>query len=248
MADPQYSFDTERNSYFNGRDLRVTETGTGHRIIVNVKDGMLAVEVKDRSIARDYPADVLAAAEQLGDERTQQIYEEVQGEFWQWADDAAKRYQFETVYQAGRSGGWLAVAGTEGFDAATLIEPAEGEEGDADLRERFLAFAFEVERSIEDEWRPLFHQQVKAVAAEPVYKCPNCSQQIDPAEPGHETGCVFGALLTVIEDRGDTELANFAVEDFDVDGLWNDLGRIVDGIETELRDEHVRVERREKAA
>lgn len=164
MADAQYTFDTQDNSYFGGVDLRVTD-GTDHTIIVNVKGNDWAVDVKDDMIFRQWPADVQKASEQIGEERTEHIYQQVQREFWDWANDAAQRYGFGGVTQEGHSGGWACADGSaQRFPE--IVEPDSAEAREA--RDAFLAFAFEVERSIEDDWRPQFFEQVKAKAAEPV--------------------------------------------------------------------------------
>jgi hypothetical protein len=153
-----YTFD------LSGHQLRVTD-GTDHTIILQMRQDGIGVNVKDDTIFRNYPDDVRVASEQLGDERTQAIYDGVQGDFWSWAKDCAERHGFETVYQDGRSGGWLVLPETTHLGAEQLLEPDEEDEA---LRERALACFFEIERTIEEDWRPQFFEQVKAVAAEPV--------------------------------------------------------------------------------
>lgn len=148
----------------SGHQLRVTD-GTDHTIILQMRQDGIGVNVKDDTIFRNYPADVQLASEQLGDERTQSIYDGLQAEFWTWAKDCAERHGFETVYQDGRSGGWLILPETTHLGAEQILEP---DDEDEDLRDRALACFFEIERSIEDDWRPQFFEQVKAVAAEPV--------------------------------------------------------------------------------
>jgi hypothetical protein len=163
MANTQYTFDTQPNEYFRGTDLRVTD-GTDHTIIVNVKGEGWAVNVKDDTIFSQYPQDVRDALDEMSSEQGEAVYQGVQAEFWRWADEAAKRYGFGGVSQEGHSGGWLSVDGSaQRFPE--IIEPTSPEAIEA--RDAFLALAFEVERSIEDDWRPQFYAQVKAAAAEP---------------------------------------------------------------------------------
>lgn len=223
MADSQYKFSAEQNQYFLGADLFVTDK-TGHTITVNIKDGMLAVEVKDSTIFAHWPADVRDASERLTDAQGEAVYERVQHEFWLWAKDAAERYKFEGIDQVGHSGGWLAVEGTRDFEPAHLIEPVEGEEGDADLRDRFLAFAFEVERSIDEDWRPQFYEALKAAADQPTNKTlftvTFCEQdvrdmardvEVDPelaVKRSHECAKAITDTLTTL---GNEQLREFAV-------------------------------------
>lgn len=224
--DTQYTFDTARNSYFAGHDLRIRWDDRSLSILVNEKDGMLAVSVKDHDTIRSCPLASQAAAEKIGDAETQRVYDRVQHDFWHWAGEECKDHGFETVYQAGRSGGWLAVAGTEHLDGADLIEPGEDEE---DIRDRFLAFAFAVEQAIENESG--FKQQFYAALVEageeyrePV-DCPNCDRSIDPNAPttGHSDGCLVASILTVLEDR-DHHVSAFDITKVDINTLWDKFG------------------------
>jgi hypothetical protein len=164
MADTQYTFDTQSNSYFNGRDLRVTDA-IGNTIVLNERESMCAVNVKDETPRQQWPDAARAAAEKIGDAALERIYDEVKGEFWAWAKDAAERFDFPNIYQEGRDGGWLAVDGTEELTGALIIDPGDDEDM-RDLRDRFLAFAFEVEGSIDDGWRQEFYGKLEAAAAE----------------------------------------------------------------------------------
>jgi hypothetical protein len=157
MADAQYTFDTVPNSYFRGTDLRVTD-GTEHTIIVNEKDGMLGVNVKDEQTVQSFPADVMEAWNRLPEQRRQQVYEGVLEEYWRWVADLAETYDFKGVSQEGRGGGWLCVVGLN-IDGGDLIEP---DDEARDERDRFLAFAFEAERAIEDDWRGQLYDAFKA--------------------------------------------------------------------------------------
>lgn len=162
MANTQYTFDTQPNDYFLGTDLRVTD-GTEHTIIVNEKDGMLGVNVKDEQTVQDFPADVMEAWNRLPEQRRQQVYERVKGEYWLWVADLAQTYDFAGISQEGRDGGWLCVTGL-GIDGGDLIDPGPGTEA-RDERDRFLAFAFEAERAIEDDWRGQLYEAFKQAAA-----------------------------------------------------------------------------------
>lgn len=236
--DTLYTFDTERNSYFAGHDLRVRWDDRSLSILVNAKEGMLAVNVKDNDTFHNLPLQAQAAAKKIGDEATQVIYERSQRDFWDWAGTACKDHGFETVYQEGRTGGWLAVAGTEHLDGRDLIEPDEDEQ---DIRDRFLAFAFEVEMAIENEGG--YKQQFYAalVEAGEAYRepvgCPNCGKEVDPSSPAHDTGCVLGGLLGVMADRGEIDFTKVDVSTIDADALWSQLGPIVDDLEGELTDQ-----------
>ena len=163
MADSQYTFDTQPNSYFMGQDLQVTD-GTGHTIIVNIKDDMWAVNVKDDATVDSFPPDVLRAFNRLNETTIQRIYDDTVREYWDWASDRVGAYDFGGICQLGREGGWLAVEGSTHM-FPEMIEPDSAEAREA--RDRFLAFAFEVERAIEDDWRPQYFDALKAEAGKP---------------------------------------------------------------------------------
>ncbi len=59
--------------------------------------------------------------------------------------------------------------------------------------------------------------------------CPNCAGDIDKHL---ESGCVLGALISVIKDRGEhtEEQLKALTHDCDVDRLWEDLGPIIDSL------------------
>ncbi len=233
MSDAQYTFDTQRNSYFLGSDLRVTETGTGHTIIVSEKDGMLGVNVKDEETVQDFPADVMEAWNRLDESKRQQIYEGVIAEYWRWASDLAASYDFSSISQEGREGGWLCVPGLH-IDGADLIEPDEEAQVE---RDRFLAFAFEAERAIEDDWRQQLYAAFKEEASKPVHTCPNCGfEGTDLLTPRHvDSGCVLAGLVGVVRDRGEVEIDQAKVAAIDSDALWNQLGPITDDLEDEVK-------------
>jgi hypothetical protein len=155
MSEHTYTFENVENPYFMGRDVRVTRDD-GESVIIGRRDGFIAVNVKDDVLLwREGPTEVVKIAELLGETRVQQLYERVQADYWQWAEDAlAANHGFSGVYQEGRSGGWLAVAGTQDWEdyAVTqpdLIEdPDERAEAEGD-RKRFLELAFEADAAVE---------------------------------------------------------------------------------------------------
>lgn len=130
------------------------------RPTIAVRDGRPAVNVKDRNLwARD-PRTVAAITE-LGEARTQSIYEDVQTDFWNIAEGTARESYGYRIYQDGRSGGWLVVS-----DGVTFLEyldsdnpwtddggvDRDDEDGYADTyvtaalhdRDKFLRFADEM--------------------------------------------------------------------------------------------------------
>lgn len=224
--DTQYTFGTSANAYYQGYDLRVRWDDRSLGVVINEKDGMLAVDVKDHDTFSNLPLAAQAAAKKIGDETAQAIYNGIQRSFWDWADDAAKSHGFDGVFQAGRSGGWVAVAGTQHLDGAALIEP---DEEDEDMRDRFLAFAFEIEQAIESEdgYKQYFYKRLIAVGEEwkPPVDCPNCDHSIRPEAPttGHADGCLISSLFTVLEDR-DLDVTTFDLTKIDMDELWGRFG------------------------
>lgn len=60
--------------------------------------------------------------------------------------------------------------------------------------------------------------------------CPGCGHPVDDHP---EDGCVLGALIRVLRDRGsldEQELLKLHSE-ADIDGLWADIGPILDRLE-----------------
>lgn len=231
-----YKFDTTRNSYFQGRDLRVTDD-TGHTIKINGKDNMPAVNVKDNALYGDMPADALAAADKLKaveDGVVQAIYDGVAEDFWGWAEELAAEHKIGPLYQAGRSGGWAAFGGVQGLDGPAIVEP---DEDDLDARNEFLNMAFQIHKAIEEEFRPRFHDALKDAAREEDEKidCPNCTfrgSAEDIVSGKHtDSGCVIGALIGVVSDRGECEIDAAKIPDIDVDAIWNALGPVSDDVE-----------------
>lgn len=64
--------------------------------------------------------------------------------------------------------------------------------------------------------------------------CPNCTREIERDRPAHLNGCVLGAMLDVIEVRGQLGLGAVDLAHLDVDGIWDRLGPLVDELEAEL--------------
>lgn len=287
-----YSFGSESNSYFNGRDEVITRDDDA-RIKVNIKDGMWAVNVKAHAIASTMPADVQNAISNLPDSVLQVAEDQAREGWWIAVQEIAVSHGFDKVYSAGRSGGWMAVNGTQDWHPNELFEPEE----DDDSIERFLALAFDAVASIESaredfyyrvreafgelqlelrdasDWvgaavssldgdrftverlavrdgRPVFMEKepatdysfagevtlwAKGVSNLPYGECPGCGKMAQSAQPGHRTGCVIGALLTVMEDRG-FDFAGTDISDIDASAWWDStFGPAVDAMENELR-------------
>lgn len=172
---PTYTFSLTPNSYFLGNDLRVTDDKSGRSISLNVKEGMWAIDVKDRNVYRDMSTEAQKAADAIGEDRVQTLYGRALDDFWNGATATAHEHGFSDVLSAGRSGGWMAVEDTENYDLRELIEPAEAlGEGDTEdvatvavLGKRFLAFAFAVTDTIDKLYRPEFEAVLIEEAAKP---------------------------------------------------------------------------------
>lgn len=162
MSQPeQYKFHTHGESFTGTQSLAVTDPKSKATIHVNVRDGMWAIDVKDRDTLADLPKFAQLAIEKLGADTTQAIYTESVERFWEWARDAAQEHDFDTVHPAGRSGGWMAVDGTQDWRPVELIQPRD------DFRERrdaFLEFAFEVVAGM-DTFRNEYAQNLGPAAA-----------------------------------------------------------------------------------
>lgn len=63
-------------------------------------------------------------------------------------------------------------------------------------------------------------------------KCPNCLSS--PVANRPENGCILAALIQVARERGDMSEAALRKlhANANVDALWNDVGAIVDKLET----------------
>jgi len=146
--------------YFNGRDLCVEDKESHEVVTLDVKDGLLAVKVKDDHVRDRWPDDVKAAANVLNQDRLNSIYESAQTDYWEASKMAASEAGLGQVYGAGRSGGWMTVDGSKPYSLEDIIDPAGGEEGAADFAARFLQFAFERVADIEYH-RGLFFEAVK---------------------------------------------------------------------------------------
>lgn len=72
----------------------------------------------------------------------------------------------------------------------------------------------------------------KAKKGPKFYKCPNCTRE-DMVAP--QDACVLEALATVLVDRGhDPQKVAKMLSKIDTDELWNDVGPIIDGLESLL--------------
>lgn len=155
-----YTFSRSANNYFNGHDLHVADPETGATITVNRKEDMFAVCVKDEGTIHTEPPQVQEAARKLGDEGTNLVYERAVESYWTWASmDLAGNHGFETVSSAGRSAGWLAVAGTELIEDDEITETPDPQSPWG----RFLALAFEAVAEI-DTYRERFRTELGEAA------------------------------------------------------------------------------------
>jgi hypothetical protein len=146
---------TKPNAYFRGSDLIVFEDGRS--AVVNVKDGAPAVEVKDYFAYHNAP-DFRAAYETIGEARAGALYECAQEDFWRDAERLAEERGFNSIGQAGHSGGWLWVEGTRFLDYIVVLPeltiPPADETADDETRteyasmiaerDRFFAFALDI--------------------------------------------------------------------------------------------------------
>jgi hypothetical protein len=197
MTMQSYIFSTNTNSYFLGRDLIITRHGNGGSVRVNERDGMLSVDVKDGTIRHNWPTDVNAAADKIGETRVGELYEVARDSYWRWATLASAPHGFH-VYQAGRSGGWLAVDGTQRLSVSGLIEP---DEEDAELRDRFLGFAFEVVGEI-DRFRAELCQSILSAANEQTRDLSHGARIIEDDEYGEEAVLTFHTGITLRTNAG----------------------------------------------
>ena len=164
ITEGRYTFHTDLNSpYFQGANLQIDDDETRRAIIVNIKDDMWAVEVKDDIPRRNWPADVQTAADEIDDSEVEHVYETICDDFWSWAScSLPSDHGFETAEPAGRSAGWLAVPGScQRFPE--IIEPSSPEAREA--RDGFLALAFEAVEQIDAYYRPELYAALKRTAA-----------------------------------------------------------------------------------
>lgn len=161
MSDARYTFSRTDNNYFDGHDLHIADRESGVTITVNRKEDMLAVNVKDEGTIHTEPPQVQDAARKLGDDAVNVVYEHSAEHYWTWASmDLAGNHGFDTVYALGRSGGWLAVAGTDMISDEEIVEAPEPGSPWA----RFLALAFEAVAEIET-YRESFRLELGEAAA-----------------------------------------------------------------------------------
>lgn len=168
----EYTFGYGRNSYFSGHDGRVSRPD-GRSITINAYDRRMAVNVKDHnSFYSGMPEEVERMARELDPELEfggpiDSLYEAAREGWWDDATETAEFHGFGKVWSAGRSGGWATIDGTEGLvgDFATDY----GDRGDAEemteLRDRFLALAFDLVEMIEHS-RDWFYEMVREEYAE----------------------------------------------------------------------------------
>lgn len=184
-----YTFANEGNSYFNGSDAVATRSREGEEprsLKLNGKDGMLAISVKDYATMYGWinpnprgnsaiPDDVLPLAIDLnkanesrlagGDQEqwTEVLYERAQRRFWDDAEELAMQAGIDDVYQAGRSGGWLCLAGTNEDTFHRITQPED--EDDRAERERIFGLLFEILDAM-DEARAYFFEMIREEHAE----------------------------------------------------------------------------------
>lgn len=135
-----YIFNTSPNSYFQGQDLRCERTDTHDVVLLNVKDGMWAVNVKSEWIRNQRSQAIQTAADNLTDSTLEHLEQSASDFFWREAQALAHEHGLGDVFQAGRSGGWLAVSDTAGWELAHPAEPVT--DGENKAVERFLGFCF----------------------------------------------------------------------------------------------------------
>lgn len=155
-----YTFANQSNSYFMGNDVRVTRDSDGESIVINGKDGMVAVRVKNHDFfISPREAELHALAEDLnranasctldGQDYTDLLYDRARESWWEGANWLASEAGFERVYSAGRSGGWCCIAGTNADRMANVIMDPQD---DADMEERaeILELLFNLHASVGD--------------------------------------------------------------------------------------------------
>lgn len=160
MTPKAYTFSRVGTNYFTGHDLHVTDRDTGAVVTISRREGMLAVDVKDSETFHDLPPQVQAAVGKLGDAATEVVFDRARESYWTWASmDLAGEHGFETVSAEGRSGGWLAVPGTEDMEDDEISEtPAEGSTWAS-----FLLLAFAAVAEI-DHYRKQAHDDLLEAA------------------------------------------------------------------------------------
>lgn len=136
-----YTFDTVNNSYFEGRDLRVTRDADGRTILVQRKDAFWGLNVKSEWVRAQRSEEVRTAANNLPDDQLDFAEEAAREFFWREAPHLAIKHGFEgDVYGEGRSGGWLCLG--EKFYSNSPVEPTDDEKESID---RWLTFCFEAD-------------------------------------------------------------------------------------------------------
>lgn len=235
---PKYTYSDTSNSYFGGRDLRIGREDDGRVITVAVKNDYWALNVKSDWIRMTRSENVREAADKLSEAKLESIEAQVKESFWQQAEELATSHIFGgTIFQEGRSGGWLAVEETGAFEALHPSLPLnEAEEDDI---ERWLGYCFaihDLQEVSEKDFDNLIVQAAKELAERKV--CPNCATTFEDGLFGEEhvsSACVLGALLGVAIDRAEVELDEAKAAAIDSTWLWNEVGPMVDAIEKEAK-------------
>lgn len=141
-AEHTYTFENVSNSYFMGNDVRV-ERDDGETIVINGKDGMCAVRVKDYWTVPERAKDAHAKLTEADKEATiESAYESARAQFWSDAEELSLERDLGGVYSAGRSGGWCCIASTSEDDWPRIAHPED--EDDREFRDNILELMFEV--------------------------------------------------------------------------------------------------------
>jgi hypothetical protein len=137
-----FTFSEQPNSYFNGHDLRIGRQDDGRVITTNRRNDYWVLNVKSDWVRSQRSLAVQTAAANLTDLSLESYEEESKEFFWREAEHLAVTHGFNgTVYQEGRSGGWLAVEETNTFEALHPMQAINKEEQAA--IENWLAFCFD---------------------------------------------------------------------------------------------------------
>lgn len=156
-----YTIDTESNSYFQGRDAVLHKDG--ERVAkIALKNDRPAIYVKVYSWGSGDP-EIKRMERDLGDERVEQIIENIRWGFWHFTAPECVRENghYEDVWSAGRSEGWCVPHATHRdtdwhwWEECVIDAPFETESTD--------------EMSQADARRWWFFQAAEAITAEVEY-------------------------------------------------------------------------------
>jgi hypothetical protein len=138
-----YTFDSTPNSYFEGRDLRVTRARDGRTVIVNRKEGYWGLNIKSEWIRSQRSPAVQTAADNLPDGILSGLEVRTKDFFWREITHLAGTHGFNGyVYQEGRSGGWACVDETRSLKSSSPVEPTGKEK---ETVARWLNFCFDAD-------------------------------------------------------------------------------------------------------